>query len=140
MAVQRTFSIIKPEGTRRNFTGQIIARIEVSGLRVVASKRVWMTRGQAEGFYAVHRERPFFNDLCNFMTSGPVVPMALQGENAVQKFREVIGDTDPNQAEEGTVRQLYGESKESNPIHGSDSDENARIEIEFFFAEFFGST
>ena len=99
-----------------------------------------LSRADAENFYAVHRERPFYQSLVNFMTSGSVVPMVLQGENAVQKFRQVIGDTDPNQAEEGTVRKLYGESKERNTIHGSDSDENARIEIEFFFPGFFGNT
>jgi len=133
MAVTRTFSIIKPDATRRNLTGAITKMLEESGLRVVASRRIRMTRDQAEGFYAVHRERPFFNDLCTFMTSGPVVVQVLEGENAVARNREVMGATDPAQADEGTIRKTYAESIEANSVHGSDSDENAKIEIDFFF-------
>ena len=135
MAIQRTFSIIKPDATRRNLTGQIIARIEVSGLRVVASKRVWMTRGQAEGFYAVHRERPFFNDLCDFMTSGPVVVQVLEGEDAINKNRDIMGATNPAEAAEGTIRRDFATSIGKNAVHGSDSDENAKKEIGFFFSK-----
>jgi nucleoside-diphosphate kinase len=107
--------------------------LEDAGLRVVASKRIRMTRDQAEGFYVVHRERPFFNDLCTFMTSGPVVVQVLEGENAVLRNREVMGATNPAQADEGTIRKTYAESIEANSVHGSDSDENAKIEIDFFF-------
>ena len=135
MAVTRTFSIIKPDATRRNITGAITKMLEEAGLRVVASKRIRMTRGQAEGFYAVHRERPFFNDLCAFMTSGPVVVQVLEGEDAVKRNREVMGATNPAEAAEGTIRKTYAESIEANSVHGSDSDENARIEIDFFFTE-----
>ena len=110
MAIQRTFSIIKPDATRRNLTGQITARLEDAGLRVVASKRVWMTRGQAEGFYAVHKERPFFDNLCEFMTSGPVVIQVLEGENAVSKNREIMGATNPAEAAEGTIRKDFAEN------------------------------
>jgi nucleoside-diphosphate kinase len=133
MAVTRTFSIIKPDATRRNLTGAITKMLEAAGLRVVASRRIRMTRDQAEGFYAVHRERPFFNDLCAFMTSGPVVVQVLEGENAVLRNREVMGATNPAQADEGTIRKTYAESIEANSVHGSDSDENAKIEIDFFF-------
>ena len=133
MAATRTFSIIKPDATRRNLTGAITKTLEDAGLRVVASKRIRMTRDQAEGFYGVHRERPFFNDLCIFMTSGPVVVQVLQGENAVARNREVMGATNPEQAAEGTIRKLFAESIEANSVHGSDSDENAKIEIDFFF-------
>jgi nucleoside-diphosphate kinase len=133
MAATRTFSIIKPDATRRNLTGAITKTIEDAGLRVVASKRIRMTRDQAEGFYGVHRERPFFNDLCTFMTSGPVVVQVLEGENAVARNREVMGATNPEQAAEGTIRKLFAESIEANSVHGSDSDENAKIEIDFFF-------
>jgi len=135
MAVSRTFSIIKPDATRRNLTGAITAKLEEAGLRVVASKRIHMTKAQAEGFYGVHRERPFFNDLCTFMTSGPVVVQVLEGENAVQRNRDVMGATNPANADEGTIRKAYAESIEANSVHGSDSDENARIEIDFFFDE-----
>ena len=138
--MDHTLGIVKPNSVASGHTGKILSLIEGVGFSLEAIRLVQLSQTDAESFYAVHRERPFYQSLVNFMTSGPVVPMALQGENAVQKFREVIGDTDPNQAEEGTVRQLYGESKERNTIHGSDSDENARIEIEFFFPEFFGST
>jgi nucleoside-diphosphate kinase len=133
MAATRTFSIIKPDATRRNLTGAITRMLEEAGLRVVASKRIRMTRDQAEGFYAVHRERPFYDDLCTFMTSGPVVVQVLEGENAVLRNREVMGATNPAQADEGTIRKIYAESIEANSVHGSDSDENARIEIDFFF-------
>jgi nucleoside-diphosphate kinase len=133
MAATRTFSIIKPDATRRNLTGAITKTIEDAGLRVVASKRIRMTRDQAEGFYGVHRERPFFNDLCTFMTSGPVVVQVLEGENAVARNREVMGATNPEQAAEGTIRKLFAESIEANSVHGSDSDENSKIEIDFFF-------
>jgi nucleoside-diphosphate kinase len=133
MAVTRTFSIIKPDATRRNLTGAITKILEESGLRVIASRRIRMTREQAEGFYAVHKERPFFNDLCTFMTSGPVVVQVLEGENAVLRNREVMGATNPEQAADGTIRKTYAESIEANSVHGSDSDDNARIEIDFFF-------
>ena len=126
MAVTRTFSIIKPDATRRNLTGAVTKMLEEAGLRVVASKRIHMTREQAEGFYGVHRERPFFNDLCTFMTSGPVVVQVLEGEDAVQRNRDVMGATNPANADEGTIRKAYAESIEANSVHGSDSDENAR--------------
>jgi len=133
MAATRTFSIIKPDATRRNLTGAVTKMLEDAGLRVVASKRIRMTRDQAEGFYAVHRERPFFDDLCTFMTSGPVVVQVLEGENAVLRNREVMGATNPEQAADGTIRKAYAESIEANSVHGSDSDENAKIEIDYFF-------
>lgn len=133
MATERTFSIIKPDATRRNLTGAVTARLEEAGLRVVASKRIRMSREQAEGFYGVHRERPFFNDLVTFMTSGPVVVQVLEGEDAVALNRKVMGATNPAQAEEGTIRKLFAESIEANSVHGSDSAENAAIEIDFFF-------
>jgi len=134
MAATRTFSIIKPDATRRNLTGAVTKMLEDGGLRVVASKRIRMTREQAEGFYGVHRERPFFNDLVAFMTSGPVVVQVLEGDNAVARNREIMGATNPANADEGTIRRTYAESIEANSVHGSDSDENAKIEIEFFFA------
>jgi nucleoside-diphosphate kinase len=133
MASERTFSIIKPDATRRNLTGAIAAKLEESGLRIVASRRIRMIRDQAEGFYAIHRERPFFNDLVAFMTSGPVVVQVLEGENAVARNREVMGATNPANADEGTIRKIFAESIEANSVHGSDSAENARIEIDFFF-------
>ena len=133
MAVTRTFSIIKPDATRRNLTGAVTKMLEEAGLRVIASKRIRMSRDQAEGFYEVHKERPFYNDLCTFMTSGPVVVQVLEGENAVARNREVMGATNPAQAEEGTIRRSYAESIEANSVHGSDSEENAKTEIEFFF-------
>jgi nucleoside-diphosphate kinase len=133
MAATRTFSIIKPDATRRNLTGAITKKLEDAGLRVVASRRIHMTREQAEGFYAVHRERPFFGSLVEFMTSGPVVVQVLEGENAVTRNREVMGATNPADAAEGTIRKEFAESIEANSVHGSDSDENARIEIDFFF-------
>ncbi len=133
MAATRTFSIIKPDATRRNLTGAVTKMLEDAGLRVVASKRIRMTRDQAEGFYGVHRERPFFNDLVTFMTSGPVVVQVLEGENAVQRNRDIMGATNPENAEPGTIRKELAESIEANSVHGSDSDDNAKIEIDFFF-------
>jgi nucleoside-diphosphate kinase len=133
MAVTRTFSIIKPDATRRNLTGGVTKMLEDAGLRVVASKRIQMTREQAEGFYAVHSERPFFNDLVTFMISGPVVVQVLEGEDAVLTNRTVMGATNPDNADEGTIRKTYAESIEANSVHGSDSDENAAIEIAYFF-------
>ena len=133
MAANRTFSIIKPDATRRNLTGGVTKMLEDAGLRVVASKRIRMTKDQAEGFYGVHRERPFFNDLVAFMTSGPVVVQVLEGENAVQRNRDIMGATNPENADAGTIRKVYAESIEANSVHGSDSDENAAIEIAYFF-------
>ena len=133
MAVTRTFSIIKPDATRRNLTGAVTKSLEDAGLRVVASKRIHMTNDQAGGFYAVHKERPFYNDLVAFMTSGPVVVQVLEGEDAVKLNRDVMGATNPADAADGTIRKLYAESIEANSVHGSDSDENAAIEIAFFF-------
>ena len=133
MALERTFSIIKPDATRRNITGQVAARLEEGGLRIVAQKRINMSREQAEGFYGVHKERPFFNDLVAFMTSGPVVVQVLEGENAVARNREIMGVTNPADADAGTIRKDFAESIEANSVHGSDSIENAKIEIEFFF-------
>jgi nucleoside-diphosphate kinase len=133
MAATRTFSIIKPDATRRNLTGAVTQKLEEAGLRVIASKRIRMTREQAEGFYAVHRERPFFNDLVTFMTSGPVVVQVLEGEDAVKRNREIMGATNPADAAEGTIRKSFAESIEANSVHGSDSDENAAIEIDYFF-------
>ena len=135
MAITRTFSIIKPDATRRNLTGRVTTMLEEAGLRVVASKRIRMTKEQAEGFYAVHRERPFFNDLVAFMTSGPVVVQVLEGEDAVARNRAVMGATNPANAEPGTIRRELAESIEANSVHGSDSDENAAIEIAFFFRD-----
>jgi nucleoside-diphosphate kinase len=134
MATERTLSIIKPDATRRNLTGRINARLEDAGLRIVAQKRIKMTLAQAQEFYGVHRERPFFNDLCNFMITGPVVVQVLEGENAVAKNREVMGATNPANAAEGTIRKDFAESIEANSVHGSDSAENAAKEISFFFS------
>jgi len=133
MAIERTFSIIKPDATRRNLTGKVTAMLEDAGLRVVASKRIHMSQAQAEGFYGVHRERPFFKDLVSFMMSGPVVVQVLEGENAVARNREVMGATNPTDAKDGTIRKAFAESIEANSVHGSDSLENAKIEIDFFF-------
>ncbi|QSB43570.1 nucleoside-diphosphate kinase [Altererythrobacter sp. FM1] len=135
MAVTRTFSIIKPDATRRNLTGAVTKMLEEAGLRVVASKRIQMTKEQAEGFYAVHKERPFFGELVDFMISGPVVVQVLEGEDAVKRNRDVMGATNPADAAEGTIRKAFAESIEANSVHGSDSDENAKIEIAFFFDE-----
>ena len=135
MAVTRTFSIIKPDATRRNLTGAVTKMLEEAGLRVVASKRIQMTKEQAEGFYAVHKERPFFGELVDFMISGPVVVQVLEGEDAVKRNRDVMGATNPADADDGTIRKTYAESIEANSVHGSDSDENAKIEIDYFFDE-----
>jgi len=135
MAATRTFSIIKPDATRRNLTGAVTKMLEDAGLRVVASRRIHMTRDQAEGFYAVHRERPFFNDLVAFMISGPVVVQVLEGDNAVLKNREAMGATNPDNADAGTIRKELAESIEANSVHGSDSDDNAAIEIAYFFKD-----
>lgn len=135
MAIERTLSIIKPDATRRNLTGQINARFEEAGLRIVAQRRLRLTKEQAEGFYAVHSERAFFGDLCEFMCSGPVVAQVLEGEGAVAKNREVMGATNPANADEGTIRHAFGESIEANSVHGSDSPENAAIEIAYFFSQ-----
>ena len=135
MAVTRTFSIIKPDATRRNLTGAVTAMLEEAGLRVVASKRIHMTREQAEGFYAVHKERPFFGELVEFMMSEPVVVQVLEGEDAVARNREVMGATNPEDAAEGTIRKTHALSIGENTVHGSDSEENAKIEIEFFFGD-----
>lgn len=135
MATERTLSIIKPDATRRNLTGKINARFEDAGLRIVAQKRVRLTKEQAEGFYGVHRERSFFNDLVKFMISGPVVVQVLEGEGAVAKNREIMGATNPANAAPGTIRADFAESVEANSVHGSDSAENAATEIAFFFAQ-----
>jgi nucleoside-diphosphate kinase len=134
MAVERTLSIIKPDATARNLTGAINAMIEKAGLRIVAQKRVRLTREQAESFYAVHRERPFFRDLVEFMTSGPVVVQVLEGENAIAKYREIMGATDPAKAADGTIRKVYARSIQENAVHGSDSPETAQREIAQFFS------
>ncbi|MFM7345716.1 MAG: nucleoside-diphosphate kinase [Tagaea sp.] len=134
MALERTFSIIKPDATRRNLTGAINALIEKSGLRIIAQKRIHMTKGQAEAFYGVHAARPFFGSLVAFMTSGPVVVQVLEGENAIAKYRDVMGATNPANAAPGTIRKEFAESIEANSAHGSDSAENAKIEIAYFFA------
>ncbi|MGB0719394.1 MAG: nucleoside-diphosphate kinase [Bdellovibrionales bacterium] len=133
MAVQRTFSIIKPDATRRNLTGAVNAKLEQAGLRIVAQKRIHMTRAQAEGFYDVHKERPFFGELTEFMSSEPVVVQVLEGEDAVAKNREIMGATNPAEAAEGTIRKEYAISIGENSVHGSDSAENAKIEIDYFF-------
>jgi nucleoside-diphosphate kinase len=135
MAIERTLSIIKPDATRRNLTGKINARLEAAGLRIVAQRRMQLTRAQAEAFYAVHRERPFYGSLCTFMTSGPVVVQVLEGENAVETNREVMGATDPAKAAAGTIRKDFAESIEANSVHGSDAADTAAREIAFFFAE-----
>ncbi len=134
MAIERTLSIIKPDATRRNLTGKINARFEDAGLRIVAQKRIHLTLGQAQGFYAVHAERSFFNDLCAFMTSGPVVVQVLEGENAVARNREIMGATNPSNADAGTIRKDFAESIEANSVHGSDSLENAAKEVAYFFS------
>jgi nucleoside-diphosphate kinase len=134
MATERTLSIIKPDATRRNLTGKVNACLEAADLRIVALKRLQLTQSQAEAFYAVHRERPFFRDLVTFMTSGPVVVQVLEGENAVMRNRDVMGATDPKKAAAGTIRAEFAENIEANSVHGSDSAENAANEIAFFFA------
>ena len=134
MAIERTFSIIKPDATARNLTGAINALIEKAGLRIVAQKRIRMTRGEAETFYAVHRERPFFRELVEFMTSGPVIVQVLEGENAIAKYRDIMGATDPANAADGTIRKLYAKSVGANSVHGSDAPETAEKEIAQFFS------
>ena len=134
MAIERTLSIIKPDATRRNLTGQINARFEAAGLRIVAQRRLRLSRAQAEAFYAVHRERPFYRSLCEFMTSGPVVVQVLEGDDAIEINRKVMGATDPAKAAPGTIRKDFAESIEANSVHGSDAAETAAREIAFFFA------
>lgn len=134
MAIERTFSILKPDVTRRNLTGAVNALIEKAGLRIVAQKRIWMTRAQAETFYGVHRERPFFGELVEFMTSAPVVVQVLEGENAIARYREVMGATNPANAAEGTIRKSFALSVGENSAHGSDAPETAAIEIAQFFS------
>ena len=135
MATERTFSIVKPDATRRNLTGAVNAMIEAAGLRIIAQKRLQLTKAEAEGFYAVHRERGFFGELVAFMISGPVVVQVLEGDNAVLAYREIMGATNPANAADGTIRKVYAESIEANTVHGSDSAENAAIEIAYFFAQ-----
>ena len=135
MALERTFSIIKPDATRRNLTGKIIDRFESADLRIVASKRIHMTREQAEGFYAVHKERPFFGELVDFMISEPVVVQVLEGENAIAKNREVMGATNPEEADAGTIRKEFALSIGENSVHGSDAPETAAEEIKYFFTD-----
>ena len=135
MALERTFSIIKPDATRRNLTGQIIAKIEEAGLRVIASKRIHMTKAQAEGFYAVHKERPFFGELVAQMSAAPVVVQVLEGEGAILKYREVMGATNPEKAADGTIRKLFALNMGENSVHGSDAPETAVNEIKFFFTD-----
>src|SRR5215203_3468652 len=134
MALQRTFSIIKPDATERNLTGAVNTVIEAAGLRIVAQKRIQMTRGQAETFYAVHKERPFFGELVDFMVSGPVVVQVLEGENAVLRYREIMGATNPESAAPGTIRKQFARSVGENSVHGSDSVDNAKLEIAQFFS------
>jgi nucleoside-diphosphate kinase len=135
MALERTFSIVKPDGVARNLIGEVYRRFEKAGLTIVAAKLVQLSKAEAEGFYAVHKARPFFNDLVKYMTSGPVVLQVLEGENAVAKNREIMGATDPKKAAPGTIRADLAESIEANTVHGSDSPENAAIEIAYFFAQ-----
>ncbi len=135
MATQRTFSIIKPDATKRNLTGAINAKIEAAGLRIIAQKRIRLTQEQAEGFYGVHKERPFFADLVAFMMSGPVVVQALEGQDAIATYRKVMGATNPADADEGTIRKEFAESIEANSVHGSDAPETAAEEIPFFFSD-----
>ena len=135
MARERTFSILKPDATERNLTGAINAMIEKAGLRIVGQKRVRITKEQAQRFYGVHKERPFFGELVDFMTSGPVVVQVLEGENAIAKYREVMGATDPSKAAEGTIRKAHARSIGENSVHGSDSPDNAKVEIAQFFSE-----
>ena len=135
MPMERTFSIIKPDATARNLTGKIIDRFESNGLRVVASKRIWMTREQAAGFYAVHKTRPFYDDLVAFMSSAPVVVQVLEGDNAIAKNREIMGATNPAEAATGTIRKDFAQSIDANSVHGSDAPETAAQEIKFFFSD-----
>lgn len=133
MAIERTLSIIKPDAVAKNVIGQIYARFEAAGLKIVAARMMQLSRAEAEGFYAVHRERPFFKDLVDFMISGPVVVQALEGENAIAKHRELMGATDPKKAEKGTIRADFADSIDANAVHGSDAEETAKVEISYFF-------
>ncbi|HCK84554.1 MAG TPA: nucleoside-diphosphate kinase [Hyphomonadaceae bacterium] len=133
MAVERTFSIVKPDAVAKNAIGQILARFEGAGLKIIAARMMHLSRAQAEGFYAVHRERPFFKDLVDFMISGPVLVQVLQGDNAIQKNRELMGATDPKKAAKGTIRADFADTIDANAVHGSDAPETARAEIAFFF-------
>jgi nucleoside-diphosphate kinase len=135
MALERTFSIVKPDGVARNLIGEVYRRFEKAGLSIVAARLVQLSKAEAEGFYAVHKARPFFNDLVKYMTSGPVMPQVLEGEDAVAKNREIMGATDPKKAAPGTIRADLAESIEANTVHGSDSPENAAIEIAYFFSQ-----
>ena len=135
MSIEQTLSIIKRDATKRNLTGKINSKLEDSGLKIIAQKRILLSKAQAEDFYKVHQERPFYNDLVKFMISGPVVVQVLEGENAVSKNREVMGATNPDEAEDGTIRKEFAVSLEANSVHGSDSLENAKIEISFFFSQ-----
>lgn len=135
MAVERTFSMIKPDAAKRNLTGAITRMLEEAGLRVVASRRVWMSRREAEGFYAVHKERPFFDELCEFMSSGPTVVQVLEGENAIARNRDIMGATNPADADEGTIRKIFATSIGENSVHGSDAPETAAAEIRYWFSE-----
>ena len=135
MSIQQTLSIIKPDATKRNITGKIISKLEEAGLRIIAQKKILLSKAQAEGFYIIHKDRPFYNDLVKFMISGPVLVQVLEGEDAVSKNREIMGATNPAVAEVGTIRKEYAESIEANSVHGSDSLENAKIEISFFFSK-----
>ena len=135
MSIEQTLSIIKPDATKRNLTGKINSKLEDSGLKIIAQKRILLSKTQAEDFYKVHQERPFYNDLVKFMISGPVVVQVLEGENAVSKNREIMGATNPDEADDGTIRKEFALSLEANSVHGSDSLENARIEISFFFSQ-----
>jgi nucleoside-diphosphate kinase len=133
MAIERTLSIIKPDAVRKNLIGKILARFEAAGLRIVAARMMRLSRGDAEAFYAVHRDRPFFRDLVEFMTSGPIMVQALEGDGAIMKHRDLMGATDPKKAAPGTIRADFAESIDANAVHGSDSDETARTEVAFFF-------
>jgi nucleoside-diphosphate kinase len=135
MSIQRTFSIIKPDATARNITGKVNAKIEESGLRIIAQKRLLLTKEQASGFYAVHKDRPFYSDLVKFMMSGPVIVQVLEGENAIAAYRKVMGATNPAEADSGTIRAEFAQSIDANTVHGSDAPETASEEIKFFFAE-----
>jgi len=135
MSNERTLSLIKPDATRRDLTGKINSRFEKADLRIIAQKRLRLNRRQAEGFYSVHKERSFFNDLCDFMCSGPIVAQVLEGENAISRNREIMGATNPANADDGTIRNEFGESVEANSVHGSDSPETAAWEIAYFFSE-----
>ena len=135
MSIEQTLSIIKPDATKRNLTGKINSKLEDSGLKIIAQKRILLSKTQAEDFYKVHQERPFYNDLVKFMISGPVVVQVLEGENAVSKNRKIMGATNPDEAEDGTIRKEFALSLEANSVHGSDSLENAKIEISFFFSQ-----